>query len=79
MARPWKVAGLVVAVAGLGELGHQLFDHFHWAGHHAFHLLFPVAAVAVFAGLAIADMRRNGRPRFSWRLRPDDPDAEEAG
>lgn len=72
MARPWKAAGLVVAMAGLGEFGHQLFDRFQWGGHHFFHFAFPVAAAAVFVVFVVADVKRNGRPRFSWHLRPED-------
>lgn len=51
-------------------------DTLHLAGHrlglplthHAFHLLFTVAAVVVFAGAVARDWRRHGRPRFSWQL-----------
>jgi hypothetical protein len=60
-------AGLAVAV--IGEGGHQLFDRYGTAiGHHAFHIAMIGGASLLFAGLVALDIRRNGRPRFSWRL-----------
>ena len=58
-----------LAVAIVGEGGHQLFDRYGTAvGHHAFHVATIGAASLLFAGIVIADIRRNGAPRFSWRL-----------
>ena len=73
MARPWKIAAMVVLAAGLGEVGHLLFERFAWAGHHAFHLAFPIVAAGVFVAYVARDVRRHGLPGFSWRLRPDEP------
>jgi hypothetical protein len=58
-----------IAVAIVGEGGHQLFDRYGTAlGHHAFHVVTVGAASLLFAGIVISDIRRNGRPHFSWRL-----------
>ncbi|HVH64201.1 MAG TPA: hypothetical protein VNA65_11445 [Candidatus Dormibacteraeota bacterium] len=51
-------------------------DTIHFVGHridipmthHAFHLLFTTAALVIFAGFVMWDVRRRGWPRFSWRL-----------
>jgi hypothetical protein len=60
-----------IAVAVVGEGGHQLFDRYGTAlGHHAFHIVTIGGASLLFAALVISDIRRNGRPHFSWRLRP---------
>jgi hypothetical protein len=62
-----------VAVAVVGEGGHQLFDRYGTAfGHHAFHIFMVGAAAMMFAAIVYVDIRRNGRPRFSWRLHPAD-------
>ena len=59
---------LVTAVAA----GDTLHLFAHWVSlplsHHAFHLLFSVGAVAIFAALVAVDVRRRGWPGFSWRL-----------
>jgi hypothetical protein len=58
-----------VAVAIVGEAGHQLFDRYGTAvGHHAFHVATIGGASLLFAGIVVADIRRNGPPRFSWRF-----------
>lgn len=60
-------AGLAIAI--LGEGGHQLFDRYGTAiGHHAFHVGMVGAAAILFAAIIVLDIRRNGAPRFSWRL-----------
>jgi hypothetical protein len=48
------------------------------AGHgdharHDGHVLLLAAGVVAFAAWAALDVRANGRPRFSWRLRPVGP------
>jgi hypothetical protein len=57
----------------LGEMGHQVLEA---AGqvmaHHWFHIVFGAGAVAVFAAYVGLDIRRNGWPTFSWRLRPSE-------
>lgn len=72
---------MVLGLAALGEAGHHLFGRLGWeAGHHAFHLAYGAGAIAAFASYAIADVRRNGLPGFSWRLRPapGEPTPEDA-
>lgn len=61
----------VVGMAALGEGGHLLFEHFGWPGHHLFHALYPMAAFVVFVSCVMAEVKRHGMPRFSWRLRQD--------
>ena len=64
------MALIVVPIALLGEAGHQLFEHLHrQAAHHAFHLLFVGGAVIVFSIYLVREIRRNGWPSFSWRVR----------
>lgn len=80
-ARPRRQAGrdrarrflqAALAVAIVGESGHQLFDRYGTAlGHHAFHVVSVGAASLLFAAVVVADIRRNGRPHFSWRLSPN--------
>lgn len=78
--RPWviKVAWVGVPLLILGESGHLLLD---WAreqlAHHFFHIVFGIGAGVVFFAFVIGDIRRNGWPSFSWRLRsePRPPDA----
>jgi hypothetical protein len=54
-----------------GEAGHQVLDRLGAAlAHHLFHVLFAGAAVLVFAVYVAIDVRRHGRPTFSWRIRP---------
>ena len=64
---------LLVPIAILGEAGHQVLGRLgSAASHHLFHIAFGGGAVLVFAVFVILDVRRNGRPRFSWRLRPEE-------
>ena len=66
-ARRFLWAALAVAIVGEG--GHQLFDRYGTAlGHHAFHVVTVGGASLLFAAIVVADIRRNGRPHFSWRL-----------
>ena len=68
-----KLALVVVPIALLGEAGHQLFEHLHKeAAHHAFHLLFGGGALVVFGIYLVREIRTNGWPSFSWRLRPSE-------
>jgi hypothetical protein len=60
---------LPLAVAG--EAGHRLLERIgDAAAHHAFHLVFGLLAVGIFAAVVARDIRRHGRPVLSWRLRP---------
>jgi len=73
---PWswarKLAWLAVPLALLGEAGHHLLEHLgQTLAHHMFHILFGLGAVAIFVVYAAVDIRRNGWPGFSWRIRPD--------
>ncbi len=67
-----KLAWLGAPLVIVGEAGHLLLD---WArqhlAHHLFHIVFGVGAGVIFLAWVIADIRRNGRPTFSWRLHPD--------
>lgn len=59
---------LVTAVAA-GDTLHLLAHSIQLpVTHHAFHLLFSVGAVAIFAAYVAVDVRRRGWPGFSWRL-----------
>ena len=59
---------LVTAVAA-GDTFHLLAHSLQvQVSHHAFHLLFSVGAVAIFAACVAVDVRRRGWPGFSWRL-----------
>lgn len=59
---------VALAVAVLGEGGHRLFDQYGSAvGHHLFHIVLVGGASLLFVALALYDISRNGRPRFSWR------------
>jgi hypothetical protein len=75
-ARRWfrKVLWIGVALLILGEAGHLLLD---WAkeqlAHHLFHMVFGLGAGVVFFAYVARDIRRNGWPSFSWRLRPPSP------
>jgi hypothetical protein len=64
-----RLPALLVGAVLLGELGHVLLDQLN-AGlaHHIFHIAFPLVAFAVFAAYVMRDVRRHGRPRFTWRL-----------
>jgi hypothetical protein len=60
---------LLMVLAIVGEAGHQVLDQLNFdLGHHIFHIVFPLIAFAVFALFVARDVRRNGWPRFSWRL-----------
>lgn len=60
---------IALAIAVAGEGGHQLFDRYGTAiGHHFFHIVLGGSAILLFVALAIHDIRRHGKPRFSWRL-----------
>lgn len=59
-----------LALGVLGEIGHRLLERLgDTLAHHLFHLTFGAGAALVFAALVLADIRRNGWPTFSWRLR----------
>lgn len=60
-------------IALLGEAGHHLRDHLGQEPiHQLSHILILAGAVVVFVVFALADIRRHGRPSFSWtdRRRP---------
>jgi hypothetical protein len=60
---------MLVAVAVLGEAAHLLLDQVNAVvAHHFFHIVFPLAAFAVFAWFVANDIRAHGWPTFSWRL-----------
>jgi hypothetical protein len=66
-----KLAWLAIPLALAGEAGHHVLERLGDAlAHHLFHVLFAGAAVLVFATYVAIDVRRHGRPTFSWRLRP---------
>ena len=72
-ARRWarKLAWVLVPMAIVGEAGHHLLERLgQTLAHHAFHVIFTGAAVAIFLGYVVRDVRRHGRPTLSWRLRP---------
>ena len=59
---------LVTAVAAgdtLHEVAHSLSLPL---AHHFFHVVFSVAAIAVFGAYVAYDVYRHGWPGFSWRL-----------
>lgn len=68
------MAWLGVPLLILGETGHLLLN---WLSqqlvHHFFHLVFGVGAGIVFFTFVVRDIRHNGWPSFTWRLRPDSP------
>ena len=65
-----KLALVVVALAASGEAGHQLLSRLGCVEvHHAFHLIYPAAAVVVFGVYLVEYIRRDGWPVFSLRLR----------
>ena len=72
-----KLAWLVVPLAVLGELGHQLLGRLGQVlAHHFFHIAFGLGGVLIFGAYVFLDIRRHGWPTFSWRIRPQaDPDA----
>jgi hypothetical protein len=66
-----RMAWLVLPVALLGELGHQVLQRAgQTLAHHFFHILFGAGAVIAFTAYAIVDIRRHGWPGFQWRVRP---------
>jgi hypothetical protein len=68
----WAVKLLLglVPIVLLGELGHHELNRLGQVlAHHMFHVLFLGGAAVVFAVYAMVDIRRHGRPSFSWRLR----------
>ena len=71
-AGPWirKLAWLVIPLAVVGEVGHQLLERLGQVlAHHFFHIVFGLGAAAIFAVFAVIDIRRHGWPSFSWRIR----------
>jgi hypothetical protein len=66
-----KLAWLVIPLAVVGEAGHQLLERLGQVlAHHFFHILFGLGAAVVFGAYVVVDIRRNGWPTFSWRIRP---------
>jgi hypothetical protein len=66
-----KLAWLVVPLALIGELGHQLLTGLgQTLAHHFFHVLFAGGAAVIFGAFVLVDIRRHGWPTFSWRA-PD--------
>lgn len=71
-----KLAWLAIPVVVLGEAGHHLFERLGKAvAHHLFHVLFTGGAALAFGIFVLLDVRRHGRPTFSWRLRPRSEEA----
>lgn len=69
-----RVAWIVVPLALLGELGHQLLGRLgQTLAHHLFHILFAGGAAVLFIAYVAVDIRRHGWPTFSWRLRARTP------
>jgi hypothetical protein len=67
-----KLAWLVVPVAVLGELGHQVLERWgQTLAHHFFHIAFTGGAAVIFIWFVAVDVRRHGWPEFTWRIRPD--------
>jgi hypothetical protein len=65
---------LLVPLALLGEVGHQLLGRLgHAVAHHFFHIVFGLGAALIFGVYVLIDVRRNGWPTFSWRIRPEEP------
>jgi hypothetical protein len=60
--------GVVSSSAGADHHGHlHLSGHM---GHHLVHLVFVGGGAILFSVYAAADVKKNGWPTFSWRLRP---------
>ena len=74
--RRWviRMAWLGVPLVILAESGHLLL---RWAqahlAHHFFHIVFGIGAGVIFFTYVVRDIRANGWPEFSWRLRPPAP------
>jgi hypothetical protein len=66
-----KLAWIAIPLFLVGEAGHHVLESLgQTLAHHLFHVLFAGTAVLVFAVYVVVDVRRHGRPTFSWRLRP---------
>ncbi len=79
--RVWPLVALVLPLtaASLAVPGGVTHEHAGAAvhglgsmGHHLFHLFVVGAAAVVFASYVAVDIRRRGRPAFSWRLKQVD-------
>lgn len=67
---PVAKLGLLLAGAALVAEAHRLLEGNGLAlAHHAFHVAFGVGAMLVLVGYVVHEVRRNGWPGFSWRLR----------
>lgn len=67
-----KLAWVVGPLALAGEVGHRLLDGMGQVlAHHLFHIVFAGGAATVFVVWLLRDIRAHGRPRFTWRLRPE--------
>lgn len=65
-----KLAWLAVPLALVGEAGHHLLELLgQTLAHHFFHIVFGLGAAAVFVTYVVLDIRRNGWPTFTWRVR----------
>jgi hypothetical protein len=64
-------AGALTLLTFLGIAAGHVATHSEGGPDHGLHLLLLSAAVVAFAAWAALDLRANGRPRFSWRLRPN--------
>jgi hypothetical protein len=66
-----KLAWLAIPLVLAGEAGHHVLESLgQTLAHHLFHVLFAGTAALVFGIFVAIDVRRHGRPTFSWRLRP---------
>jgi FtsH-binding integral membrane protein len=64
-----RAAFYLVTTVAAGDTFHLLAHSLQLqVSHHAFHLLFSVGAVAIFAAYVAVDVRRRGWPGISWRL-----------
>jgi hypothetical protein len=71
LARVLRLASILAAVIVFGETGHVVLEELNaFVAHHFFHIVFPLAAVVIFAGFVAQDIRRRGWPTFTWRLQP---------
>ncbi len=68
----YVLPALAVAFGGHGH-GPATVPHVdaHLVGHHFFHLVFIGAASLIFLVYVAFLVIENGRPTFSWRIRPD--------
>ncbi len=75
-----RAGALGLLLLALGEAGHHVLEHAHQEiAHHLFHILFGAGAILVFGLYMFREVRRNGWPRFTWRLRAEVPTADKAG